>query len=230
MIELLAAAAALATSSAPAAANLTCALGEMRASLSGRIVCLAEGAACRPRDQKAYRRYGFRCRNGMLAHDWGLLHRPLRLPRLSAEGPCPATARRLIAPRVVEALIAPVFGPGPAYPTLGEKSGRATAEMVWPPTEPPYVGWAGNKLLWAVPSYAGPVLVRGRQLDGTGALGFDLGPSWSNRVLSELRLSRGPAWGLRPAATFVPTPGCYGYQVDTPRNSYRIVFDVGFAF
>ncbi len=101
--------------------------------------------------------------------------------------------------------------------------------MVWPPTDPPYLGWAGTKVLWTVPTYTGAVLVRGRQLDGAGDVGFDIGPGWTNRVLPEIRLV-GPEYGLHPAATFVRTPGCYAYQVDTLRSSYLIVFEAQLAY
>jgi hypothetical protein len=80
-----------------------------------------------------------------------------------------------------------------------------------------------------VPLYTGAVLVRGRQLDGPTQVGFDLGPGWTNRVLPEIRLF-GPDEGLHPAATFLRTPGCYAYQVDTLRSSYLIVFEARFGF
>jgi hypothetical protein len=85
-------------------------------------------------------------------------------------------------------------------------------------------GWAGTKVLWAVPRFEGAVLIRGRQLDGPNEVGFDLGPRWTRTVLSEIRLV-GPTYDLRPAATFVRSPGCYAYQVDTLRSSYLIVFE-----
>ncbi len=79
-------------------------------------------------------------------------------------------------------------------------------------------------MLWTVPRYYGAVLIRGRQLDGSNRLGFDLGPRWTRKVLPELRFV-GPELGLHPAATFVPAAGCYAYQVDTRRSSYLIVFE-----
>jgi hypothetical protein len=75
-----------------------------------------------------------------------------------------------------------------------------------------------------VPGYAGAVLVRGGRVDGSGEVGFDLGPQWTRRVLSEIRLL-GPEPGNHPAATFVRVSGCYAYQVDTLRQSYLIVFE-----
>jgi hypothetical protein len=95
--------------------------------------------------------------------------------------------------------------------------------FVWQPTEAPYNGWYGTKALWTVPRYTGAVLVRGRQLDGDSDLGFDRGPTWSNRVHRGLRL-RGPESGWHPAATFVRGSGCFAYQVDVLHASYVIVF------
>ena len=121
------------------------------------------------------------------------------------------------------------FGPGPAYPTVDGSSGRAVIVLVWSPMESTYLGWAGTKVLWTVPSYTGAVLIRGRQVDGPSELGFDLGPRWTHTVLPEIRLVGRS--DLRPAATFVRSPGCYAYQVDTFRSSYLIVFEarIGYA-
>jgi hypothetical protein len=224
------AAASLATAGVPAASKQACRIDDTRAVVGGRVVCLSEGSACQHRYQKRYRRYGFRCRDGLLQYDWASLHRPLRVPRIGVGAPCPASIRRTNAPLAVSVVISHVFGPGPAYPTLDDSLGHAGAVMVWGPNEPPYIGWAGTKVLWAVPTYPGPILVRGRQLDGPGKVGFDLGPGWSERVSAEIRLSHGPIYGLRPAATFVRTPGCYAYQVDTPSRSYRIVFEARYGF
>jgi hypothetical protein len=69
------------------------------------------------------------------------------------------------------------------------------------------------------------VLIRGRQLDGNGTLGFGLGPTWTRTVLPELRLT-GPEPSLRPAASSAHAPGCYAYQLDTLRSSSLIVFEV----
>jgi hypothetical protein len=229
MVELIAAALMLGTAGVPSTVDRRCEIFETRAIVGGRAVCLWEGAACRSRYEKRYRRYGFRCRGGLLEYDWAALHRPLHVPTIAAGARCPASSPRRKVPAAIAVNVLHAFGPGPAYPTLGVSSGRAVITMVWPPTEPPYVGWAGTKVLWTVPTYTGAVLVRGRQLDGPNQVGFDLGPGWTNRVLPEIRLV-GPDEGLHPAATFVRTPGCYAYQVDTRRRSYLIVFEAGFGF
>jgi hypothetical protein len=111
---------------------------------------------------------------------------------------------------------------------LNAQSGSAVLVLFWTPTDgapsDPYAGWWGTKVLWSTPRYYGAVLIRGGQLDGTNALGFDVGPQWTRRVLPELRFT-GPEFGLHPAATFVRAPGCFAYQVDTLKKSYLIVFD-----
>jgi hypothetical protein len=114
---------------------------------------------------------------------------------------------------------------------LDGSSGSAVLTLVWPPgaEHQPYAGWAGTKALWTVPRYGGPVLIRGRQLDGPNPLGFDVGPGWTWSVLPEIRLV-GPEPGLHPAATFVRSPGCYAYQVDTVRSSYLIVFEARLGY
>jgi hypothetical protein len=228
MVELIAATAiALGTAGVPSSSDRGCAADETRAIVGSRVVCLSEGVSCRSRYQKRYRQYGFRCRGGSLEYDWAALHRPLHVPMIAAGTPCPASAPR---PNVDAAVLArPAFGPGPAYPTLDGSSGHAVVGLTWRPTDPPYLGWAGTKVLWTVPTYTGAVLIRGRQLDGPNPVGFDLGPTWTNRVLPEIRL-RGPEYGLHPAATFVRTPGCYAYQVDTRRSSYLIVFEARDAY
>lgn len=160
-------------------------------------------------------------------YEWRPLYRPLRIPAIAPGTPCPAAAAR---GRLAGSSVPfSAFGPGPAYPTLENGFGRAAIELVWPPTDPEHLGWAGTKVLWAVPRYEGAVLIRGRQLDGTNAVGFDLGPRWTRTVLREIRLV-GRTYDLRPAATFVPSPGCYAYQVDTLRSSYRIVFEARIAY
>ena len=195
------------------------------ARIAGKVVCLSYGSTCRPRHQARYLKFGFRCLGGYLDYDWRPLRRPLRVPTLAAGVDCPASAAR----RNGDGTAFPyfLFGPGPAYPTLGASSGRASVGLTWSPTDPAYPGWAGTKVLWAVPRYAGAVLIRGRQLDGVSDVGFDVGPQWTRSVLPEIRLV-GPEYDLHPAATFVRAPGCYAYQVDTFRSSYLIVFEAHF--
>jgi hypothetical protein len=180
--------------------------------------------ACKSRWNTAYHRYLFDCHNGFLVYWWrGLVRRPLRIPSLPAGGACPATrvAGTLGDQGVLDVGGAPAFGPGPAYPALASDGGRAVLQYVpsWG-----YDGWDGTKLLWTVPRYVGPYIVRGRQLDGINELRFDQGPNWTNKLQREIRLV-GPYPRLNPAATFLRGPGCYAYQVDGRGFSYMIVFE-----
>lgn len=210
-----------------------CSAAEIRASVGGRTACLAWDAPCSLRYGTQYSRYGFRCVHGRLRYIWpsiANLRRPLRIPTLPPDAQCPATrSNGTLRQRGNTDSSGAAFGPGPAYVTLESDNGSAALTMAWPvaAANQPYEGWAGTKALWTIPRFGGPVLIRGRQLDGTGPLGFDLGPNWTNTVLSELRLD-GPRTSLNPAATFVKSAGCYAYQVDTARSSYIIVFQARF--
>jgi hypothetical protein len=172
----------------------------------------------------SYHRYAFHCSHGSLRFWWtGLLRRPLKVPTLAPGSACPAsTVGGTLGERGnVDAPDVPAFGPGPAYPTLGAQSGHG--ELIYSPTGG-LDGWGGTKMLWTVPRYYGPVVVRGRQLDGPNELRFDRGPSWTNRLHRDLRLI-GPYPRLNPAATYVLSPGCYAYQVDGRGFSYLIAFE-----
>jgi hypothetical protein len=89
------------------------------------------------------------------------------------------------------------------------------------------------------PSYTGPVLVRGRQLDGSGVLTFEGGldqlhyhGAWTDAPqLPALRLMGGTAyasgksqWASFATHTNVPGDGCYAYQVDGTSFSYALTF------
>jgi hypothetical protein len=200
-----------------------CVSGATPAVIRGREVCLLPGNSCRSRLNPAYHRYLFTCSRRGLAFWWaGLLRRPLHVPTVNPGSSCPTTpASGTLGDHGLADATGPAFGPGPAYPTLASEDGRATLRYLlgWG-----YDGWDGTKLLWTVPSYTGPYIVRGRQIDGPGELRFDQGPDWSWKLHRELRLV-GPFALLNPAATFLRAPGCYAYQVDGRGFSYLIVFE-----
>ena len=100
---------------------------------------------------------------------WSALQRPLHLPHLARGAACPVSH----ADRAVHFDrfgIARGIGPGPAYPI-----GLAHGVLVLVPSVEGGI-WAGQKVLWFVhPRYSGPVLVRGRRLDGPGLVRFGRG-------------------------------------------------------
>ncbi len=89
--------------------------------------------------------------------------------------------------------------------------------------------WKVARVTWAAAkSYPGPVLIRGRQLAGPGAVGFGEGRT----PYDELQLlapivgapsvpGEGRAW---LSFTRVRSAGCYAYQVDGTSFSSVIVF------
>jgi hypothetical protein len=89
--------------------------------------------------------------------------------------------------------------------------------------------WNGGRVTWvAAPSYTGPVLIRGGQVGGAGAVGFGEGhvPVDELQVLTASTSSSGEPSGARewPSFTRMRTPGCYAYQIDGTNFSEVIVF------
>ena len=159
---------------------------------------------------------------------WRKLHRPLHLPLVAPGAACPVSS---VDPRVDWASInifgGSGIGRGPVYPGTGP-----TAEVAMQPDTQHGGPWLTTKIFWYVrPSYRGPVLIRGRQLDGNARLGFNGGtlPRW------ELRIHRGDtvSWAGQPTGSRgVPSsiralvPGCYGVQIDGTRFSRVVIFHV----
>jgi hypothetical protein len=87
--------------------------------------------------------------------------------------------------------------------------------------------WSGQKVLWiGRPSYRGPVLIRGRQLDGPNDIRFGSGlnPGREMRLESVGGSSPG-GWQNKPSYTRLRAPGCYAWQVDGTTFSRVIVFE-----
>jgi hypothetical protein len=161
------------------------------------------------------------------ADGWRQLYRPLHLPRIAQGGTCPVSRiGRHIDWERVKFPGSPGIGRGPVYP--GMSPGAQVA--VTPDVQ--FGGpWLGQKVFWYVsPSYRGPVVIRGRQVDGTHRLGFN-GRKLPRR---ELRIHTydtvgfdGPP-GSRgvPSAVRALVPGCYGVQIDGKRFSRIVIFRV----
>lgn len=152
------------------------------------------------------------------------LRRPLEIPELSFGRPCPVSDLRQVSPA-----FAPALGPGPVYPVGFGKD--ATLAFEYPPAPNSQFAdseWGGEKTLWvADPNYTGPILIRGRQVDGPSEVRFDVG---GGELLDELQLPPAYAanytggWRNFPSHTRLRTAGCYGYQVDGSTFSIVVVF------
>ncbi|MEX2238976.1 MAG: hypothetical protein WEB00_15760 [Dehalococcoidia bacterium] len=147
---------------------------------------------------------------GSLPIDWDALRRPLELPSLAPGGACPITA---------EASEWPSFAPkglgdGPAY-------------AVWPNLLSP----EGTFILVASNAeYEGPLLLRGRQLDGYNpVLFYNFGHPQSELNLQgggDQSLGQPPGWRVWGGGPEVESPGCYMVQIDGTNFSAQIVFKV----
>ncbi len=149
---------------------------------------------------------------------WATLRaRPLVLPTVPVGSACPTTSGAAI-----NAEYGPALGSGPIYPVgLGTDG---VAHVTGANSEG---GWLYIKVLWIVdPSYTGPTLVRGRQIDGPDALGFDRGPTPSPELQLDQQsaLSGSGQWPNWPTYTRIKGSGCYAYQVDGTNFSKVIVF------
>ncbi len=167
---------------------------------------------------------------------WNALRaRPVRLPMLPQGAICPAAKGY-----TVHASYGPAIGDGPAYvvgmgtdgvlhaagPAAGSRGAAA---------------WGYQFTLFVIdPTYQGPVLARGAQIDGGHSLLFNGGLDQLDgfspetiTLLSQLRLESGPKFGL-PWPTFpvdlrMLTPGCYAIQMDGVTFSEVIIFRVAFG-
>ena len=98
-----------------------------------------------------------------------LAQRALQIPQMGPQAACPVTPPQQARP-------APDFGiavgAGPVY-AVGE---FARTGVLTDGGDPDADGWRSYKVLWiGAPSYAGPVFIRGRQLDGPNELRFEHG-------------------------------------------------------
>src|SRR6266540_5656886 len=161
--------------------------------------------------------------------EWNPLRRPLHLPKLAAGATCPVSP---VDPRVREGRTSDgggiFIGRGPVYPGLGDNSGLLWATRYGFSGSP----WFGEKVFWYVlPSYRGPVLIRGRRLDGSQMMGFNgrkrparelpIKPNQSVSWQGQPRGSRGV-----PSDVRVLKPGCYGLQIDGTSFSRIVVISV----
>ena len=95
----------------------------------------------------------------------------------------------------------------------------------------PFIGsiWKAARVTWvAAGGYPGPVLIRGRQVGGSGAVGFGEGRTPYDELQLLAQGSGAPSVSGQGRAwlsfTRLRRAGCYAYQVDGTSFSYAIVF------
>jgi hypothetical protein len=183
---------------------------------TSNVGCLAPYTHCTKAHEAAYRRHAYSCVAGNLQYDYSQLRRrPVRQPA------CTLTSQQGTLKRNGFGSV-PAWG-SPASPFMPERS--LVAPVEYDPGA--YAEYGLFKAMWAIdPRYVGPVLVRGRQLDGADILKFEKGePGFSDYTrthpTTELHESGGY---VHPSVTRVQTLGCYAYQVDGIGFSYSIVF------
>jgi hypothetical protein len=151
------------------------------------------------------------------------LFRALHLPGVRRGGPCPISVAHRLDVRFGLGLgDGPIFAAGPIA--------RGSLRFDYPPPASSLFhgsDWGGNEVRWvASPTYSGPVLIRGEQLDGPHAIGFTMGDPYT--AYSDLQLSTGLSdvgpWRNWLSATRLRASGCYGYQIDGTNFSEVIVF------
>ena len=160
-----------------------------------------------------------------------LEYRPLQLPVLAPGDACPETPIRS-----VEGYLYQVMGEGPVYglPYLSVVSVNWSALYT-------HDGWYWNKVVWTRdPQYTGPIVIRGRQLNGPATLRFQWireGNPSPELAHSSLHVpayttgnrldTRGSGWWEEfMTYVVVRAPGCYGVQIDGVGFSTTIVFAV----
>jgi len=181
-----------------------------------RVGCLAPYTHCTTVHRAAYRRHAYACVGGYLQYDYSQLRRrPVRRPG------CTLTSKDGTLKRNGFASM-PAWG-SPASPFMPNRSLVAPVGY----DTGYYAEYGVFKAMWAIdPRYVGPVLVRGRQLDGDDTLKFEKGePGFSDHTRADPTAELHESGGyVHPSVTRVRTLGCYAYQVDGIGFSYSIVF------
>jgi len=146
------------------------------------------------------------------------LRRPMHLPTLPPGSPCPVSPwHSSTGP------FGPGLGTGPAQPVGFHSDSSQDFVFGDPDLAPP--PWRSQKVLWAIaPSYRGPLLIRGHQLDGPWWLGFTQGQPRQELQIPALRSGAARQWRGQPSETRVRDAGCYAYQTDGTTFSRVVVF------
>lgn len=161
-----------------------------------------------------------------------LYRRKLKLPSLHPGERCPVSrGSREAVPHVgyifcSECLF---FGRGPAYLSslFFDNPNADVAVMNLDKVFYRDQGAYSAKTAWVSrPDYSGPILARGRRLDGDGQLQFHFDSRGIRDLqLAPLRRADASQWSFWPTSLVVPGPGCYGIQIDTTRGTDVVILE-----
>lgn len=164
-----------------------------------------------------------------------LLSRPLHVPSLSAGDACPATPGTQVDTSLFGGV---ALGSGPVRVLLADRGDLHHGRIDLSSTETQLgtshsSGWYAIQTLWfSQPDYAGPFVVRGSSLTGSGSIQVQpsddgLAPGTGPLVVPAGPTANTSTEGYRtvPGSTWVTAPGCYAWQVDGTGFSEVIVVD-----
>ena len=122
------------------------------------------------------------------------------------------------------------FGNGPVYINLAWKGDTLPPARFSFSKIPIYSGqpWPAKTPVVAEPSYAGPVVIRGRALDSTSTplmFSGDHGPTDHLELQAPHDRPSAADWSFWATGIIVPQAGCYELQIGTARKSEAIVFE-----
>jgi hypothetical protein len=169
---------------------------------------------------------------GLAEQPSSLDDRPLSLPSLRPDQPCPISTGRLDAVPSQPHIFGSGgfwFGGGPVFLGLFWKDpDQRQAVFRLDPIPRDRNGYRA-KTGWAIDvSYAGPILIRAHALSSEGTpLVFSASgrnPGFALHLAAP-NISPATLWSFWPSSMWVPGPGCYGLQLDTLSTSDLVVFE-----
>jgi hypothetical protein len=169
---------------------------------------------------------------GLAKQSYALDERPLSLPRLRPNQPCPrSTGRRNVVPSQPQIFGAGGFwfGDGPVFLGLFWKD-ESESQAVFPLSRVPKLrNVYSAKTGWVIdPSYAGPILIRGHALVADEAPLMFRALDWKPDTILRLttpNVSPATLGSFWPSTMYVSEPGCYGVQIDTLQRTDAVVFE-----
>lgn len=167
---------------------------------------------------------------------WSKLRQPLRLPSVSPGSACPISTVASAPDPATQGL---AMRAGPAFSIFAAtRDGAGTYHYGDSRVDD---GWYYVKNLWVVdPEYKGPVLVRGKRIDGLGELRFEGdGGAFIEVTPNGTELARERRfpeelgtvtsdWREYPGSIRFRSPGCYAIQVNGAGFADAIIFRVAF--